>query len=107
MAVDCRELPPATDALGSLRLGPERVEDVVDLYGNASRSYFTARRAGPRDLILRVHGRTLVAAAGTHVRSAELGIAAVATSSHRLATETRDRDDLHLCRDRGGLRAAR
>lgn len=71
------------------RLGPERVEDVVELYGNASRSYFTPRRLA-REIYFGVYmGQSLVAAAGTHVRSSELGIAAVGNVLTRLAYRNR------------------
>ncbi|MGH2500175.1 MAG: GNAT family N-acetyltransferase [Candidatus Limnocylindria bacterium] len=67
------------------RLGPQRIDDVIDLYGHASRSYFTPARL-ERELYFGVYaaGR-LVAAAGTHVRSARAGIAAVGNVLTRLA----------------------
>src|SRR5260221_3464558 len=67
------------------RLTAEQLDDVIDLYGNASRSYFTAQRL-ERELYFGIYsGRQLVAAAGTHVRSAATGIAAVGNVLTRLA----------------------
>lgn len=69
----------------AVRLGPDRLDDVIDLYGNASRSYFTPRRLS-REIYFGVYaGSTLVSAAGTHVRSTELGVAAVGNVLTRLA----------------------
>lgn len=83
MAVDVRTFQPRV-AHTVVRLTPERVEDVVELYGTASRTYFTARRLA-REIYYGVYvGATLVAAAGTHVRSTELGIAAVGNVLTRL-----------------------
>lgn len=60
-----------------VRLDAERLEDVIDLYGHVSRSYFTPARL-TREIYFGVYaGPTLVAAAGTHVRSRAEGIAAV------------------------------
>jgi len=61
----------------TIRLGPEHVEDLVDLYGEASRSYFTTQRL-EREIYVAIYvdGR-IASAAGTHVRSKEAGIAAV------------------------------
>jgi RimJ/RimL family protein N-acetyltransferase len=71
------------------RLGPERLDDVIDLYGNASRSYFTPQRL-EREIYFGVYsGRQLVAAAGTHVRSRAAGIAAVGNVLTRLAFRDR------------------
>lgn len=68
-----------------VRLGPERAEDVIGLYGSASRSYFTPRRLA-REIYYGIYaGPTLIAAAGTHVRSAEAGIAAVGNVLTRIA----------------------
>ena len=67
------------------RLGPEELDDVIDLYGNASRSYFTAQRLA-RELYFGVYaGAQLVSAAGTHVRSRGAGIAAVGNVLTRMA----------------------
>lgn len=83
MAVDLESFRPRV-AHTAVRLGPEHLDDVLDLYGNASRSYFTTRRL-EREIYFGVYaGRSLVAAAGTHVRSTELGIAAVGNVLTRL-----------------------
>ena len=84
MAVDLGTFRPRVNHT-AVRLGPEHLDDVLDLYGNASRSYFTTRRL-EREIYYGVYaGRSLVAAAGTHVRSTELGIAAVGNVLTRLA----------------------
>jgi len=71
------------------RLGPDHLDDVIDLYGNASRTYFTPARLA-RELYFGIYsGRQLVAAAGTHVRSAATGIAAVGNVLTRLAYRNR------------------
>src|SRR5438046_8391895 len=58
------------------RLGPDQLEDVIDLYGHASRTYFTPERL-ERELYFGTFvGTTLVSAAGTHVRSRRSGLAA-------------------------------
>lgn len=66
------------------RLGPEHLEDVVELYGEASRSYFTADRLR-REIYCAIYvdGR-IASAAGTHVRSKDAGIAAVGNVLTRL-----------------------
>jgi hypothetical protein len=59
------------------RIGPEHLADVIELYGEASRTYFTAERLA-REIYFAVYeGDRIAAAAGTHVRSAQAGIAAV------------------------------
>lgn len=84
MAVDLGTFRPRVTHT-AVRLSPEHLDDVLDLYGNASRSYFTTRRL-EREIYYGVYaGRSLVAAAGTHVRSTELGIAAVGNVLTRLA----------------------
>jgi RimJ/RimL family protein N-acetyltransferase len=71
------------------RLDGEQLEDMIDLYGNASRSYFTPARI-ERELYFGVYaGRQLVAAAGTHVRSQGAGLAAVGNVLTRLAYRNR------------------
>ena len=71
------------------RLGPDELDDVIDLYGSASRSYFTAARLA-REIYFGVYsGRQLVAAAGTHVRSRGASIAAVGNVLTRLAYRNR------------------
>lgn len=59
------------------RLRAEHLEDVVELYGEASRSYFTPDRL-EREIYFGIYldGR-IVSAAGTHVRSTQAGLAAV------------------------------
>ena len=59
------------------RLGPEHLEDLVELYGEASRTYFTRQRL-EREIYVGIYeGGRIVSAAGTHVRSKEASIAAV------------------------------
>ena len=71
------------------RLGPDELEDVIDLYGGSSRSYFTPARLA-REIYFGVYsGRQLVAAAGTHVRSRGANIAAVGNVLTRLAYRNR------------------
>jgi len=71
------------------RLGPEDLDAVIDLYGHASRTYFTPDRMR-RELYFGIYqGSALVAAAGTHVRSARSSIAAVGNVLTRLAYRDR------------------
>jgi RimJ/RimL family protein N-acetyltransferase len=71
------------------RLGPDELEDIIDLYGSASRTYFTPARLA-REIYFGVYsGRQLVAAAGTHVRSRGADIAAVGNVLTRLAYRNR------------------
>ena len=71
------------------RLGPDHVEALVDLYGEASRSYFTAERLR-REIYFGIYdGRRIVSAAGTHVRSAAAGIAAVGNVLTRIGHRDR------------------
>ena len=71
------------------RLGPDELDDIIDLYGTSSRSYFTAARLA-REIYFGVYsGRQLVAAAGTHVRSRGASIAAVGNVLTRLAYRNR------------------
>lgn len=76
MVVGTRSFRPLV-AHAVARLGSEHVEDLVELYGEASRTYFTRERLA-REIYygIRADGR-LASAAGTHVRSHEAGIAAV------------------------------
>lgn len=84
MAVEIETFRPRV-AHAVVRLGPDQLDDVLDLYGSASRSYFTPRRLA-REVYFGVYaGRSLVSAAGTHVRSTELGIAAVGNVLTRVA----------------------
>src|SRR2546425_11873328 len=67
------------------RLRPDDLDAVIDLYGHASRTYFTPERMR-REIYFGIYqGRPLVAAAGTHVRSTRSGIAAVGNVLTRLA----------------------
>jgi hypothetical protein len=71
------------------RLGGEDLDAVIDLYGHASRTYFTPERIR-REIYFGIYqGTTLVAAAGTHVRSRRSGIAAVGNVLTRLAYRDR------------------
>src|SRR5258708_9686727 len=71
------------------RLGIEQLDDVIDLYGNASRSYFTPARLG-RDLYFGIYSvHQLIAAAGTHVPSNCSAIAARGNILTRLAYRNR------------------
>lgn len=71
------------------RLGPDELEDIIDLYGSSSRTYFTPTRLA-REIYFGVYsGRQLVAAAGTHVRSRGADIAAVGNVLTRLAYRNR------------------
>ncbi|HET8567400.1 MAG TPA: GNAT family N-acetyltransferase [Candidatus Limnocylindria bacterium] len=76
MVVDARSFRPRVSH-DVVRLGPERVGDVVDLYGHVSRSYFTTERLAREIYFGAYAGGTLVAAAGTHVRSRAASVAAV------------------------------
>jgi len=76
MAVDIASFRPRVTHRVT-RLGPDELEDVIDLYGHASRSYFTPDRMA-REIYFGVYsGSSLVSAAGTHVRSVRSGMAAV------------------------------
>lgn len=71
------------------RLGPDELEDVVDLYGYPSRSYFTPERLS-REIYFGIYsGSSLVSAAGTHVRSRRSGLAAVGNVLTRLGYRDR------------------
>lgn len=76
MVVDLRSFQPRV-AHDARRLGPEDLVDVIDLYGEASRTYFTPERLS-REIYCAVYvdGR-IASAAGTHVRSKDADIAAV------------------------------
>ena len=72
-----------------MRLGPDELEDVIDLYGYASRSYYTPERLA-RELYFGIYsGTSLVSAAGTHVRSQRSGLAAVGNVLTRVAYRDR------------------
>ncbi|MBU6423868.1 MAG: GNAT family N-acetyltransferase [Chloroflexota bacterium] len=88
MSVDRRGFAPGAPH-PTTRLGPEHIEDLVDLYGEASRSYFSARRL-EREIYYGIYdGRRIVSAAGTHVRSAHAGIAAVGNVLTRIGHRER------------------
>jgi hypothetical protein len=88
MAVDTATfLPRVTHTV--VRLGPDQLEDVVDLYGHVSRTYFTAKRL-EREIYFGIYaGATLVSAAGTHVRSRDAGLAAVGNVLTRITHRSR------------------
>ena len=76
MTVDASSFRPRATAPVT-RLGAEHLDDVIDLYGHASRAYFTPTRMA-REIYYGVYaGAALVSAAGTHVRSRSSGLAAV------------------------------
>jgi predicted GNAT family acetyltransferase len=88
MAVDRPAFAPRTRHRVT-RLGPEHLEDLIDLYGEASRTYFGPARLA-REIYFGIYeGDRIVAAAGTHVRSGEAGIAAVGNVLTRM--QYRDR----------------
>ena len=88
MAVDIATFQPRV-AHTFRRLGPDDLEDVIDLYGHASRTYFTPDRLA-RELYFGIYaGRTIVSAAGTHVRSKRAGLAAVGNVLTRVAYRDR------------------
>ena len=73
----------------TVRLGPEHLEDLIELYGEASRSYFTRQRL-EREIYIAIYvdGR-IASAAGTHVRSKDAGIAAVGNVLTRISYRER------------------
>jgi RimJ/RimL family protein N-acetyltransferase len=74
---------------GAVRLRPEHLDAVIDLYGLASRSYFTPRRIEREVYYGIFENDALVAAAGTHVRSTEFGLAAIGNVLTRVAYRNR------------------
>jgi RimJ/RimL family protein N-acetyltransferase len=67
------------------RLTPDHLDSVIDLYGHASRTYFTPERMR-REIYFGIYQTDiLVSAAGTHVRSRRSGLAAVGNVLTRLA----------------------
>ena len=71
------------------RLTAEELEDVIELYGHASRQYFTPERLD-REIYFGIYsGSNLVSAAGTHVRSKLSGVAAVGNVLTRLSYRDR------------------
>ncbi len=88
MTVDVRTFEPRVTHRVT-RLDGESLEDVIDLYGHASRTYFTSERLA-REIYFGIYsGSTLVSAAGTHVRSARAGLAAVGNVLTRVAYRDR------------------
>ena len=76
MAVDRASFRPRVTH-GVTRLGRKDVADLIEIYGEASRSYFTRERVD-REIYFAIYdGARIAAAAGTHVRSAQAGVAAV------------------------------
>lgn len=76
MAVDRPSFRPSVSHPVT-RLGPGDRERVIELYGEASRSYFTSERL-QREIYYGIQEEDrVVSAAGTHVRSRVAGIAAV------------------------------
>src|SRR5919198_908829 len=74
---------------GAVRLRAAHLDAVIDLYGLASRSYFTPRRM-ERELYYGIfENDALISAAGTHVRSAEFGLAAIGNVITRTAYRNR------------------
>ena len=88
MAVDLRTFRPRTTH-DVTRLGPQHLEEVIALYGHASRTYFTPSRL-EREIYYGIFaGEELVSAAGTHVRSEQAGVAAVGNVLTRLGYRDR------------------
>ncbi len=83
MTVDVRSFRPRVTHR-TVRLGPDHAQELVELYGEASRSYFTAQRL-EREIYFAIYADGRIAsAAGTHVRSVDAGIAAVGNVLTRL-----------------------
>ena len=88
MVVDLRSFRPRVTHTVT-RLTPEELDDVIDLYGHASRSYFTPDRMS-REIYFGIYsGSTLVCAAGTHVRSRRSNLAAVGNVLTRVSYRDR------------------
>src|ERR1700682_5268993 len=88
MVVDIRRFRPRVTHTIT-RLGPDELDDVIDLYGHASRSYFTPDRMA-REIYFGIYaGSTLVSAAGTHVRSQKSSVAAVGNVLTRVSYRDR------------------
>jgi ribosomal protein S18 acetylase RimI-like enzyme len=84
MAVNTRTFRPRVNQKVT-RLSPDHLDAVIDLYGHASRTYFTPERLR-REIYVGVYqGTSLVSAAGTHVHSVRSSIAAVGNVLTRLA----------------------
>src|SRR5256885_8182007 len=71
------------------RLRAEDLDAVIDLYGHASRTYFTPERMRREIYFGIFQADVLVSAAGTHVRSTKSGIAAVGNVLTRVAYRSR------------------
>jgi ribosomal protein S18 acetylase RimI-like enzyme len=84
MVVDASSFRPSEGA-SAVRLTPAHIDELIDLYGLGSRTYFAPRRLQQEVYFGIFDGPFLVAAAGTHVRSREFGIAAVGNVLTRLA----------------------
>lgn len=76
MVVDAQHFR-AVSTEGAVRLSASHLDAVIDLYGLASRSYFTPRRLEREVYFGIFDADSLISAAGTHVRSTEFGVAAV------------------------------
>lgn len=88
MAVDETHFHPS-EPVRAVRLEASHLDAVLDLYGLASRTYFTPRRI-EREIYYGVFdGDALIAAAGTHVRSTEFAIASVGNVLTRPAYRNR------------------
>jgi ribosomal protein S18 acetylase RimI-like enzyme len=88
MVVDAASFVPRTRHRVT-RLLPEHLEDLVELYGEASRAYFTPARL-EREIYFGIYeGARIVSAAGTHVRSADAGLAAVGNVLTRISHRDR------------------
>ena len=76
MAVTRRTFTPSSRHTVT-RLGEAHLDDIIELYGHVSRSYFTPERV-EREIYYGIYaGRTLAAAAGTHTRTTRSDLAAV------------------------------
>jgi RimJ/RimL family protein N-acetyltransferase len=84
MVVNVNRFRPRTNQQVT-RLTADHLDSVIDLYGHASRTYFTPERMR-REIYFGIYqADILVSAAGTHVRSARSGLAAVGNVLTRLA----------------------
>jgi RimJ/RimL family protein N-acetyltransferase len=88
MAVDAASFR-ANEPYRATRLSAADVDAVIDLYGLASRTYFTPRRLEREIYFGILENGSLVSAAGTHVRSTEFGVAAVGNVLTRPAYRNR------------------
>lgn len=88
MVVNRRSFRPA-DHARCVRLGPAHLDAVIELYGLASRTYFTPAKLQREIYFGFYDGPLLAAAAGTHVRSREFGLAAVGNVLTRMSYRNR------------------